>query len=59
MSTSYIILSSILLSTLIPYADEIIGDHHGGVQHNRSMSDQLICIQQFLGKKWKYNGTVP
>jgi hypothetical protein len=27
LSTSYKILSNILLSRLIPYADEIIGDH--------------------------------
>jgi hypothetical protein len=28
--TSYKILSNILLSRLIPYADEMIGDHHCG-----------------------------
>jgi hypothetical protein len=30
LSTSYKILSNILLSRLIPYADEIIGDHQCG-----------------------------
>jgi hypothetical protein len=30
LSTSYKILSNILLSRLIPYADEIIGDHQHG-----------------------------
>jgi hypothetical protein len=37
LSTSYKILSNILLSTLTPFVDEIIGDHHCGFQHNRSM----------------------
>jgi hypothetical protein len=30
LSTSYKILSNILLSRLSPYIDEIIGDHQGG-----------------------------
>jgi hypothetical protein len=30
LPTSYRILSNILLSRLIPYANEIIGDHHCG-----------------------------
>jgi hypothetical protein len=34
-SNSYKILSNILLSRLIPYADEIIGDHQGGFLRNR------------------------
>jgi hypothetical protein len=34
LSTSYKILSNILLSRLIPYADEIIGDHQCGFQRN-------------------------
>jgi hypothetical protein len=35
LSTSYKILSNILLTRLTPYADEIIGDHQCGFQHNR------------------------
>jgi hypothetical protein len=35
LSTSYKIVSNILLSRLIPYADEIIGDHQCGFRHNR------------------------
>jgi hypothetical protein len=30
LSTTYKILSNILLSRLTPYAEEIIGDHQGG-----------------------------
>jgi hypothetical protein len=58
LSTSYKILSNILLSRLIPYADEIIGDHQCGFQRNRSTSDQIFYICQILEKKLEYNGTV-
>jgi sorting nexin-29 len=50
-------LSNILLSRLIPYADEIIGDHQCRFRHNRS-TDQIFYICQILEKKWEYNGTV-
>jgi hypothetical protein len=45
LSTSYKILSDILLSRLIPYADEIIGDHQCGFRRNRSTTDQIFCIR--------------
>jgi hypothetical protein len=57
LPTSYI-LSNILLSRLIPYADGIIGDHQYAFQLNRSTTDQIFCICQILEKKWEYNGTV-
>jgi hypothetical protein len=56
LPTSYKILSNILLSKLIPYADEIIGDQKCGLRHNRS-TDQ-IYIRHILEKKWEYKGTV-
>jgi hypothetical protein len=58
LSTSYKILSNILLTRLTSHADGIIGDHQYGFQHNRSMTDQIFYIQQILKKKWEYNGTV-
>jgi hypothetical protein len=58
LSTSYKILSNILLSRLTPYVDKIIGDHQCGFQRNRSTTDQIFCIRQILEKKWEYNGTV-
>jgi hypothetical protein len=58
LSTSYKILSNILLSRLIPYAYEIIGDHQCGFRSNRSTTDQIFYIRQILEKKWEYNGTV-
>jgi hypothetical protein len=58
LSTSYKILSNILLSRLIPYADEIIGDHQCGFRRNRSTTVQIFYILQILEKKWEYIGTV-
>jgi hypothetical protein len=58
LSTSYKNLSNTLLSSLKPYADEIIGDHQCGFQRNRSTTDQIFYIRQTLQKKWEYNGTV-
>jgi hypothetical protein len=57
LSTSYKMLSNILLSTLIPYSDKIIGDHRD-FRHNRSTTDQIFYIRQILEKKWEYNGRV-
>jgi hypothetical protein len=57
LSTSYKILSNILIARLMPCADEIIGDHQCGFRHNRSVTDQIFCIQQILEKKLEYNGT--
>jgi hypothetical protein len=58
LSTSYKILSNILLSRLIPYADKIIGDHQCGFRCNRSTTDLIFYIRQIQEKKWEYNGTV-
>jgi len=52
LSTIYKILSNILLSRLTPYAEEIIGDHQGGFQCNRSTSDNIFCICEILEKEW-------
>ena len=54
MPTTYKISSNILLSRLIPYAKEIIWDHHCGFQRNRSSIDHIYCIRQILEKKWEY-----
>jgi hypothetical protein len=50
LSTSYKILSNILLSRLSPYIGEIIGDHQCGFQRNR-LTNQIFCIIQILEKK--------
>jgi hypothetical protein len=58
LSTSYKMLSNILLSRLSPSIDEIIGNHQCGFEHNRLTSDQIFCICQILEKKWEYNEAV-
>ena len=50
LPTTYKILSNILLSRLIPYATEIIGDHQCGFRRNRSSIDHIFCIRQILEK---------
>jgi len=51
LSTTYKILSNILLSKLTPYAEEIIGDHECGFQHNRLTTDHILSMRQILEKK--------
>jgi hypothetical protein len=58
LSTSYKILSNILLSELTTHVEEIIGDHQCGFRRNRVTTDQIFCIRKILEKKWEYNGTV-
>ena len=48
-------LSNILLLRLIPYAEEVIGDHQCGFRRNRSTTDHIFCTCQILEKKWEYN----
>jgi hypothetical protein len=58
LPTTYKMLSNILLSRLIPYAEEITGDHQCGFRRNRSTNDHMFCIRQILEKKWEYNEAV-
>jgi len=52
LPTKYKILSNILLSRLTQYAEEIIGGHQCGFQHNRSATDHIFRICQILEKKF-------
>ena len=58
LPSTYKILSNILLSRLIPYAEEVIGDHQCGFRRNRSTTDHIFCVQHILEKKWEYNEAV-
>jgi hypothetical protein len=58
LPTTYKILSNILLSRLIPYEEEIMGDYQCGFQRNRSTTDHIFCIRQILKKKWEHNEAV-
>jgi sorting nexin-29 len=57
LSTSYKILSNILLSQLSPYKDEITGDHQCGFRCNRSTIEQIFCVR-YWKNKWQDNETV-
>jgi hypothetical protein len=52
LPTTYKILSNILLSRLIPYAEESTGDRQCEFRRNRSTTDHIICIRQILGNNW-------
>jgi len=54
----YKVLSNILLSRLIPYAEEVIRDYECGFQRNRLTTDHIFCIRQILEKKWENNEAV-
>jgi hypothetical protein len=54
LSTSYKILSHILLARQTPCADEIIGDHQCGFRRIRSTTDHIFHIRQVLEK----NGSI-
>jgi hypothetical protein len=54
LPTMYKILSNILLSMLVPYAEEIMGDHQCGFRCNRSTADHIFYIRQILEKKWEH-----
>jgi hypothetical protein len=58
LSTSYKIVSNIRPSGLIPYANEINGDHQRGFRRNRSGTD--FAHLSDTGQNWEYtrNGTV-
>jgi hypothetical protein len=51
LSSSYKVLSNILLSNLGPYIDEIIGDHQCGFRHNRSTTGQNFLHSSDNGEK--------
>jgi len=55
LSTTYKILSNILLSRLTPYAGEITADHQHGFRRKRSTTNHIFCVGQILEKKWGYN----
>jgi hypothetical protein len=51
LSTSYKIVSNILLSGLSPYIGEDIGDHQRRFRRNRSTTDYIFRTHQILGKQ--------
>jgi hypothetical protein len=58
LSTTYKILSYVLLSRLTPYAVQIIWDCQCRFWRNRSDTDYIFCIHQIHMKKMEYNEAV-
>ena len=53
LSTTFKILTNILLSKLAPYAGGIIGDHQCGFRRNRTTTYRIFCTRKILKKKWE------
>ena len=58
LTTSYKILSNILLSRMTPYANEIIGEYQCGFRRNRSTVNHAFSIRQIIEKMQEYNNEV-
>jgi hypothetical protein len=58
LPNTYKILSNILLSRLIPYAEKITGNHQCRFRRIRSTTYHIFCIRQILEKKWEHNEAV-
>ena len=58
LSTTYKILSNVLLSRLTPYAQEINGHHQCEFRGGRSATNHIFCIRHILEKNWEYNEAV-
>ena len=54
LSTTYKLLSNIRLSRLIPFAEEIIGDHQCGFRSNKTTNDYILSMRQILEKQCEY-----
>ena len=54
----YKLLSTILLSRLTPYTEEIMWNHHFGIRRNRSTTDLTFCISKIREKECKHNERV-
>jgi hypothetical protein len=52
LPTTYKVLSNILLSRLIPYAEEITGYHQCGFRRNMSTTDHKFSFVKY----WRKNG---
>ena len=58
LSTTYKILSNVLLSRLTPYAEEIIGDHQCGIRRKQVNYWSYILHSSNTWDKWEHNEAV-
>jgi sorting nexin-29 len=55
LPTTYNIFSNILLSRLIPYAEDVTGEYQCGFRRNSSTTDHIFCIRKILEIISEYN----
>ena len=58
LSTTYKILSNILLSRLISYEEEITGESQCWFRRKKSTTNHILYICEILETKWEYNEAV-
>jgi sorting nexin-29 len=58
LPTTYKMLPNVMLSSLIPYEEEINGDNQCAFRRNSSTTDDTFSIRPVLEKKWEYNEAV-
>jgi Reverse transcriptase (RNA-dependent DNA polymerase). len=57
LCTAYKIPTNILYVKLVPYAEEIIGEHQGGLRRERSAADQIFLLKDKYLKNVGENNT--
>lgn len=55
LSTTYKILSKIILSRIEKYVASIVGEHQAGFMAGRSTTDQIFILKEIASKYWEYN----
>ena len=58
LPATFKILSSILLSRLIPYTEKTVWKHQCRFRRNSSTTDHILCIRQILEQKWENDEAV-
>ena len=54
LNAAYKVLSNIIFSRLLPYAEENIKEYQCGFTRNRSTTDQIFTLRQILEKTLEY-----
>lgn len=55
LSTSYKVLSKIILKRIETYTDSLIEEHQSGFIKGRSTTDQLFIVKETIAKYWEFN----
>lgn len=55
LDTCYKIFSSILLETLAPFVEEMVGRYQSGLRKGRLTTDQNSILKQLMEKHYEFN----